>query len=164
MQNRQWNEHAKLWVFHGMETVVTEAPLLIATVVAMNSRHRFWKRWHIADVKNIAEDDQATLIVYQNYTDIDFTSTRLRLMLRGWRRLLEIAQAARNRHQKHRRGWPGNPKNRSKFRNYQNLCLRDQARFLEKHLFATWRLPLWCHCTHSFLPSLATAFVLTYEK
>ena len=46
-------------------------------------------------------------------------------------RLLEIAQTARNRRQKHRR----DDQDRSKFHKYKNLCLRNQAKRLEKLLF-----------------------------
>ena len=60
-----------------------------------------------------------------------FTFSRSKLMLRrrirGWWRLPEIAQTSRCRRQKHRR----NDQNRS-----ENLCLRDQAKRLEKLLFA----------------------------
>ena len=60
-----------------------------------------------------------------------FMFTRSQLMLRwrlhGWWRLLEIAQTARCRRQK---------QDRSKFHKYENLCLQDQAKCLEKLLFA----------------------------
>ena len=48
----------------------------------------------------------------------------LRQWLRGWWRLLKIAQTARSRRQKHHR----DDQDRSKFRKYDNLCLRDQAK------------------------------------
>ena len=86
-------------------------------------------------------------------------------MLCSWRRLPEIAQTACSRRQKHCRRWPGIPKDRSKFCNYPNLSLQDQARNIEKHLFAARMPPLWCHyALFFFLLSLVTAFVLTYEK
>ena len=56
----------------------------------------------------------------------------LRRRLRGWWQIPEIAQTASNRRQKHRRDDP----NRSKFRKYKNVCLWDQAKRLEKLLFA----------------------------
>ena len=95
----------------------------------------------------------------------DVMSMKLQRMLRGWRQVLEIAQTAHSRHQKHRRRWPDNPKDRSKFRTYQKFYLPDQARSLEKHIFAAWMPPLWCHCALLlFILSLATAFDLAYEK
>ena len=157
--------------------------------VITGSHHRFSKRWHIADVKNITSDDQTTLMVHRNSANIVcifrfyvclrlcdrdccsaadgsdschapppsyfeemtrcrrqkihwrwpgnpngrskfrnlglFTFTRsqltLRRELRGWWRLSEIAQTARCR---------------SKFRKCENVCLRGQAKRLEKLLFA----------------------------
>ena len=64
-----------------------------------------------------------------------FTRSQLTLWRRlcGWWRLPEIAQTARYRRQKHRRRWPGLieiPQQN------ENLCLRDQAKRLEKILFA----------------------------
>ena len=44
-----------------MEAVATDAPWLMATAVAMDSYHRLQKKSlkrHVADVKNIAGDDQ----------------------------------------------------------------------------------------------------------
>ena len=52
--------------------------------------------------------------------------------LRGWWRLPEITQTTHSRRQKHCR----DDQDRSKFRKYKNLCLRDQAKRLEKLLFA----------------------------
>ena len=93
-----------------------------------------------------------------------FTWTRsqltLRRQLRGWWRLSEIAQTAPCRRQTYRRWLP----HRSKFRNNENLCLWDQEKPLEEHLFAVGTPPLWWQCTLFFLLSLATTFVLTYEK
>ena len=43
-----------------METVVTDAPRLMAMAAATESRHNFSKRLHVADIKNIAGDDQTT--------------------------------------------------------------------------------------------------------
>ena len=49
------------------------APWLMATAVITDSRHRFSKKWHVADVKNIAGDDQTTLMVHQNSANIACT-------------------------------------------------------------------------------------------
>ena len=49
-----------------MEVVATDAARLTAMPVAMNSHRRFPKRslkWHVADIKNIAGDDQIILSV-----------------------------------------------------------------------------------------------------
>ena len=83
---------------------------------------------------------------------------RLQQMVNGWRRLLAIVQMARSWHQKHRWRWPGHPKDRSKFHNYQNLCLWDHARPQEKHLFAARPPPLWCHCTLFFSAIISLLF------
>ena len=95
-----------------------------------------------------------------------FTFTRsqltLRQRLRGWWRLPEIAQTARCRRQKHRRRWPGS----IEIHKYENLCLRDQAKRLKKFLFAATNDTTIDGIAHyfCFLLSLATAFVLTFEK
>ena len=51
----------------------TDAPQLTATAVAMDSRRRFSKTWHVANVKNIAGVDQATLMVDRNSANIAYT-------------------------------------------------------------------------------------------
>ena len=69
----------------------------------------------------------------------------------------------------------GDDQDPSKIRIYKNVCLRNQAKPLEKHLFAVRTSPLWWNFSlffptitrngfSFFLLSLATAFVLTYEK
>ena len=84
--------------------------------------------------------------------------TRSQLMLR---RLLEIAQTARNRRQKHRQ----DDQDQSKFRKYENLCLRNQAKRLEKLLFPATNVAAIDDIAHFFfLLSLATTFVFTFEK
>ena len=193
------------------------------------SRHRFSKRWHVSDVKNIAGDDQTTLMVHRNSANISCTfrfyvclrlrdrgccsaadgsgschapalsyfeeMTRCRRKklhwrlpgnsngrskfcklglftfirspltlcwrLRGWWRLPEIAQTARNRRQKHCR----EDQDRSKFHKYDNLCLRDKAKRLEKLLFAATITAAIDGIGHFFfLLSLATAFVFTSKN
>ena len=194
------------------------APRLTATSVITDSCHRFSKRWHVSDVKNIAglimlivHRNSAILCVPSAITSVcsaadgsdschapalsyfeEMTRCRrqklhwrwpgnpngrskfrnlglctftwsqqtLRRRLRGWWRLPEITQTARNRHQKHRR----DDQNRSKFRKYENLCLWDQAKRLEKLLFAATNVPrLTALRTIFFLLSLATAFVFSFE-
>ena len=110
----------------------TVVPRLTAAAVAMHPHRRISNRLHVADVKNLIGDDQATLTV-RNLGLFTFIRSQLTLRrrLRGFCRLLEIAQTARNRHQKHRR----DHQDRSKFRKYENSCLRNQAKRLEKLLF-----------------------------
>ena len=187
------------------------APWLTATTIITDSRHRFSKRWHVADVKNIAGNDQT--MVHQNSANIActfrlyvclrlrghdccsaadgrgschapassyfeemtrcrskklqwrwpgnpngrstylglFTFTRSQLTLRwwllGWWRLSKIAQTARSRRQKQSQ----DDQVQSKFRKYENLCLRDQAKRLEKHSFCCYeRRRDWQHCTLFF--------------
>ena len=55
-----------------MRTVAT-CSILTATAVITDSHHRFSKRWHVADVKNIACDDQTTLMVHQNSANLACT-------------------------------------------------------------------------------------------
>ena len=79
-----------------------------------------------------------------------FTFTRsqltLRGRLRGWWRHPEIAQVARNRRQKRRLDdW-----DRSNFRKYKNLCLRDQAKRLETPLFTATNDTDWWDCALFF--------------
>ena len=64
---------------------------------------------------------------------------------------------------KHRRRWPGNPKDQLKFHNYQNLMPTRSSKTSRKTYFSAWTPPLWCHCAlFFFLLSLATAFVIAY--
>ena len=75
MQDRRQNERAKLWIFRDIAKWRRwwHATRLMAMTVIMDSRHRFSKRWHVADVKNITGDDQATLMVYWNSANIACT-------------------------------------------------------------------------------------------
>ena len=65
------------------------APRLTATAVVTDLRRRFSKRLHVADIKNIAGDDQANGgSKFRKYRICNlilrvFTSTRLRLVLNG---------------------------------------------------------------------------------
>ena len=72
---RRWNECAKLWIFREIAKWRRwrYAPLLTAPAVITDSRHRFSKRWHVADVKNIVGDDQTTLMVHRNSANIACT-------------------------------------------------------------------------------------------
>ena len=65
-------------------------------------------------------------------------------------RLTEIVQTARCRRWKYRQRWPGADQDLLKFHIYENICLQDQAKPLEKHLVAVWSPPLWWHCALFF--------------
>ena len=107
------------------------------TAVADSGFQRPLKR-HVAVVKQIVGNDETTLMVDRNSAICLFTLGRSQLTLRRrlhcWRRLTEIFQTAGCRRQKHRRRRPGDDQDQSNFCNYQNLCLRDQAKPLEKYL------------------------------
>ena len=108
--------------------------------VITDSRHRFSKRWHVADVKNIADDDQTTLMVHRNSANITCT-IRIYVCLRLCDR--DCCSAADGSGSCHapapsyfeemtccRRQilhwrWPGNPNGQSKFRNLGCLRLHD---------------------------------------
>ena len=98
-----------------------------------------------------------------------FTFTRSQLTLRrrlcGWWRLPEIAQTARCRRRKHRRRWPWSieipqilqirkfmPTRSSKASRKTSFCCYERRR--------GW----WHGAPLTFLLSLATAFVFTFEK
>ena len=129
----------------------------------------FFKRWHIADIKNIAGDDQATLTVYRNSTNIAHTfrfyvykiaTDAPQLMAASWDSShgtqLTSKQCWR---------WSGNTKDRSKFRKLPKFTPMRSSKASQKHLLSAQTPSIWCqNCAMFFLLSLAMAFVLTYEK
>ena len=183
-----------------------------------DSHHRFSKRWHVTDVKNIAGDEDTTLMVHRDSANIActfrfyvclrlrardccsvaddsgschvralsyfeemtrcrrqklhwrwpgipngwlkfcnlglFTFTRSQLTLSrrlcGWWRLWEISQTARCRCQKYCR----DDQDRSKFGKYENLCLCDQAKRLEKLIFAAMNDAAIDGIAHCFFPAI----------
>ena len=121
--------------------------------------HWRWCFWWLGNPNGISKFCKYRV---QHRISFNFMFNRSWLMLRGWWRLLKITQTSHSRLQKHRRWWPGNPKDRSKFCIYQNLCLRDQSIYLEKHIFCCSDAAI-AHC-YFFLLSLRMAFVLTYEQ
>ena len=161
-QNRHRNECAKLRIFHEIAKWRRwrHASWLMATAVVTDSRCPFSKRWHVADVKNIAGDDQATLMVERNSANIAytfrfyvFTSTRSQLLFCGWReRQLPWTRVVvfRCQHQKLHWRWPGNPNGRSKFR---KICLftftRSQLTMLRRRLCGWRPLPEIAQTAHS---------------
>ena len=108
---------------------------LTATAVVTDSRCRFSKRWHVADVKDIAGDNKATLMVDRNSANIThtfrffvFTSTRSWLLFRGWRQLPQTRSIGFQRDDtlptsKLHWKWPDNPNGRSKFSNLHLFTL-----------------------------------------
>ena len=111
------------------------APRLTAMAVITDSRHRFSKRWHVANVKNIAGDDQTTLMVHRNSANIACTFRFYVCLHLCDRDCCSVADGSGSCHapapsyfeemtrcwrQKLHWRWPGNPNGQSKFR---NLCL-----------------------------------------
>ena len=146
-----------------IETVV---PRLTVAAVATLPYRRISKRLHVADIKNLIGDGQATLTVDRNSAIYVY----LRLHDCNWRSGGGSAASggfwrSLKRHvtniKKHRR----DDQDRSKFCKYENLCLRNQAKRLEKLLFPATNAAAIDGIAHfSFLLSLATAFVFTLEK
>ena len=135
--------------------IATVVPQLTAMAVTTHPRHRISKRWHVADIKNFTGYDQATLTVDRNSTIYfvyvyKIATNTLRRQLRGWWRLPKIAQTARSRRQTIAR----KDQDRSKFRKYENVCLRNQAKRLEKFLFAATNDAAIDGIVHCFLPTI----------
>ena len=157
MQGRRRNERAKLRIFREIAKWRRwrHAPWLTATAVITDSRHRFSKRWHVADVKNIADDDYPTLMVHRNSLNITCTF-RIYVCLRL--RDCDCCSAAdgsgschapapsyfeemtRCRRQKLHWRWPGNPNGRSKFRNLGLFTFTRSQLTLRRRLRGWWRL------------------------
>ena len=131
------------------------ASRLTATAVIMNSRHRFSKRWHVADVKNIAGNDQTILMVHRNSANIA-CPFRLYVCLRLCDRYCCSAadggschapapsyfeEITRCRRKKLDWRWPGNPNGRSIFRNLGLLTFTQSQLTLRWRLRGWWRLP-----------------------
>ena len=158
-QDRWRNERAKLWIF----SEITKwrwwwhAPRLTETAVITDSCHRFSKRWHVADVRNIAGDNQTTIVVHQNSANIACTFhfyVCLRLRDRDCCSAADgscschapapsyFEEMTRCRRQKLHWRWPGNPNGRSKFRNLGLFTfLHDRNWRSSGGSAAGWRLP-----------------------
>ena len=154
MQDRRWNERAKWWIFCEIAKWRRwrHAPRLTATAVIMDSCPRFSKRWHVADVKNIAGDDQTTLMVHRISANIVcpfciYVCLRLRDRYccsaadgschaptpsyfeentRCRRKILDLR-------------WPGNPNGRSKFHNIGLFTFTRSQLTLRRRLRGFWR-------------------------
>ena len=120
--------------------------------VATDPRHHFSKRWHGAAVKNIAGEDQVTLIADRNfaiYVCFKIATNASWLMAASSGRWNSTYLTSKTSPVS-ARWWPGS----IKIRNYENVCLRDQAKTLKKNIFFAVRPPpLWWHCT-LFFPTI----------
>ena len=133
-QDRRRNERAKFCIFREIAKWRRwrHAPWLTPTAVITDSRYRFTKRWHVSDFKNIAGDDQTTLMVHRNSVNIACTFrfyVCLRLRDHDCCSSADdsgsshapaqsyFKEMTRCRCQKLHWRWPGNPNGRSKFRN-----------------------------------------------
>ena len=124
-QDRRSNERTILLIFREIAKWRRwrHAPRLTATPAVTDSHHRFSKRWHVANVKNIAGDDQATLMVHRNFASIACTfrfyvCLRLRDCICSsaadgngschWPAPSYFEEMTHCRHQKLHCRWPGN--------------------------------------------------------
>ena len=121
----------------------------------MDSRHRLSKRWHVSDVKNIAGDDQTTLMVHRNSANIA-RPFRFYVCLRLHDRYCcSVADGSGSFHapapayfeeitccrrKKLDWRWPGNPNGRSKFHNLGLFTFIRSQLTLQWQLRGFWRL------------------------
>ena len=132
------------------------APWLTAMAVNKDSRHRFSKKWHVAEVINIAGDDQTTLMVHRNSANIACTF-RIYVCLRLYDRDCCYAadgssschapapsyfeEMTRCRRKKIHWRCPGNPNGRSKFSNLGLFTFTRSQLTLRWRLHSLWQLP-----------------------
>ena len=142
-------------------------PRLTAAAVATHLHRRISKRWHVVNVKKLHWRWPGNANGRSKFCNLGFfTFTRsqltLRRRLRGWWRLPEIAQTARCGHQKHHRRWPGS----IEIPQISKFMLTRSSKASRKTSFCCYeRRHDWRHCApFTFLLSLATAFVFTFEK
>ena len=121
----------------------------------LDSHHRFSKRWHVADVKYIAGDDQTTLMVHRNSANLACTFriyVCLRLCDRDCCSAADYSgschapapsyfeEMTRCRRQILHWRWPGNPNDRSNFRNLGLFTFTRSQLTLRRQLRGWWRL------------------------
>ena len=152
-QDRRRIEHAKLWIFREITKWRRwrHASSQMATAVITDS-----KRWHVADVKNIAGDDQTTLMVHRNSANIACTSciyVCLRLHDCDCCSATDgsgschspapsyFEETTRCRRQKLHWKWPGNPSGRSNFHNLGLFTFTWSQLTLRRWLRGWWLLP-----------------------
>ena len=144
------------------------APWLTAMAVATYSRRRFSKTWYIANVKNIAGDDQATLMVNLNSANIAYNFRFYVYEIVTVAPRLTAMAVATIRAIVFRRDdtLPTSKTSTAMTRISQISAFSKMKQDLLINIFCfAARMPsLWFHCAFFFLLSLATAFVLTYEK
>ena len=132
--------------------------------VITDLRHHFSKRWHVADVKNIAGDDQTTLMVHRNSANIACTFRFYVCLRRYDRDCCSVADGSgschapapsyfeemtRCRRQKRHWRWPGNPNRRLKFCNLGLFTFTRSQLTLRRQLRGWWRLPEIAQTAHS---------------
>ena len=145
MQDRRRNERAKFGIFREIAKWRRHAPQLMATAIVMEwRRHFFMTRCRRQKHRRRWPGNPNGRSKFYNLCLFTFTRSQLTLQrrLRGWQRSLK-------RHVADVKNIAGGDQDRYKFHNYENLCLRDQAKPLEKHLFAA-RTPPWFHCAMLF--------------
>ena len=106
-------------------------PQLTATAVTMHPRRRMSKRWHVADIKKLHwrwPDNPNGRLKTSQFTLITFTRSPLTIRRRIRRSLKRHVADVKNIARK--------DQDRSKFRKYKNLWLRNQVKRLEKLRFA----------------------------
>ena len=122
----------------------------------LDSHHHFSKRWHVADVKIIAGDDQTTLMVHRNSANLACTF-RIYVCLRLCDRdccsapdgsgschapaPLYFEEMTRCRRQILQWRWRGNPNGRSNFCNLGLFTFTRSQLTLRRLLRDWWRLP-----------------------
>ena len=165
MQDKQRNDCAKLWIFREIAELRwwRHSPCLTATAVITDSHHRFLKRWHVDDVKNIAGDDQTTLMVYRNSANIACTFRYyvcLRLHDCDYCSAADgsdschaptpsyFEEITHCRHKKLHWRWPSNPNGRSKFRNLGLFTFTRSQLTLRQWRRGWWRLPKIAQTAH----------------
>ena len=93
-QDKRWNEHAKFWIFSEIAKwrLWRHAPRLTATAVVTDSRCRFFKRRHVADIKHRRQwpgntNGRLKFRKYRVYLQIlrVFRPIRSQLLFCGWR-------------------------------------------------------------------------------
>ena len=119
---------------------------------------------HVANIKHIVCDDQATLIVDRNSAICLFTLAKSQLtrrrQLRGWRQPPEIAQTAHCRRQTHRWQWPGS----IKFSQLRKLMPTRSSKASRKNLFAVRSPLLRWHCALFFFYYHSQRFMFSPTK
>ena len=116
----------------------------------------FSKRWHVTDVKNIAGDDQATLMVYRNSANIACTFLFYVCLRLHDRDCCSAADGNGSchapapsyfnemtccRHKKLHWRWPGNPNSRSKLHNLRLFTFTRLQLTHQQRLHGWWRHP-----------------------